>query len=64
MECCACGLPLVLRDGQTNLAKFEVNPVPQRTAAIVQACCRTCARRITAAWARKFGGKAKPRDIA
>lgn len=59
-RCCACGMPLVLQTGQTNLAKFEVDPVPNVTTEIVHACCRKCARRIAAAWARKMGTKSRP----
>lgn len=64
MECCACGEPYKLKDGQTNLARFDVDPVPQVTRDIQQATCRKCARRIAAAWAKKMGPKVKPRGYA
>jgi NMD protein affecting ribosome stability and mRNA decay len=61
--CCACGEPAALKAGQHTLAAFEVEPVPQVTREIEVGICRTCARRASAAWARRMRGKTRPLPV-
>lgn len=59
-ECCGCGKPLALQNGQLNLAEFALEPVPNVTKDVTAYICRTCARRSTAAWAAKMRKKSRP----